>query len=147
MALLSRAATVIGPTPPGTGEIQPATWLTSSNATSPTVLVAPSSSLTRFTPTSTMIAPGLTMSALTSSGTPAAAIRMSAFRVSPGMSGVCTLQEITVASARIRSTARGLPTTLPAPTTTATLPLRSISVDSIIRIAARAVQGTRLDLP
>src|SRR6201747_488816 len=68
--------TVIGPTPPGTGVIQPAISFTGSKSTSPTVLNAglpfslsawtPSGPRTgtRLTPTSITIAPGFTILAL-----------------------------------------------------------------------------------
>jgi len=60
--LRSRLAMGIGPTPPGTGVMKPATVLASSNATSPTsrVLPAPfSDASTRLMPTSITAAPGL----------------------------------------------------------------------------------------
>src|SRR3954454_5102299 len=69
----SSIARVIGPTPPGLGATCPATSTTSS-ATSPAILPS-----TRLTPTSRTAAPGLTMSAVISPGTPAAATTMSAF--------------------------------------------------------------------
>src|SRR5207302_5046049 len=54
-----RSAIVIGPTPPGTGVIQPATSLTASKSTSP----ASVPSARRLMPTSTTHAPGLTIAA------------------------------------------------------------------------------------
>ena len=69
-------ATVIAPTPPGTGVIQPAISAASSKATSPQSV--PSSR--RWIPTSMTAAPGLIQSARTCSGRPTAAIRMSASR-------------------------------------------------------------------
>ncbi len=71
--LASSIAIVIGPTPPGTGVIAPATSATASKSTSPT---RPSS--VRFVPTSITVAPGLTISAVTNPGEPTAATRMSA---------------------------------------------------------------------
>src|SRR5215207_9110735 len=70
--LVSSIARVIGPTPPGTGATQ--------EATSPTLASrSPTSPLSvRVMPTSTHAAPGLTMSAVTSPGRPAAATTMSA---------------------------------------------------------------------
>src|SRR6185503_14093926 len=85
-------ATVIGPTPPGTGEIAPATSDTSSNFTSP---ISPSG--VRCTPTSSTVAPGLIMSAVTRCGTPAAATTMSARRVAAFRSFVLMWVEVTVA--------------------------------------------------
>src|SRR6266704_2428417 len=74
---------VIGPTPPGTGVIAPATCFTSAYFTSPTsrwpFFVDGSS--TRFVPTSITTAPGLTMSPVTNSGFPIATTRISASRV------------------------------------------------------------------
>src|SRR5829696_359886 len=55
----SSIAIVIGPTPPGTGVIAPATCFAASKSTSPT---NPSS--VRFVPTSITVAPGRTMSAV-----------------------------------------------------------------------------------
>ena len=73
--LRSRQAIVIGPTPPGTGVIAPATSPTASKSTSPT---RPSS--VRLMPTSMTVAPGLTQSPLTIRSRPTAAIRTSARR-------------------------------------------------------------------
>src|SRR5579862_1892703 len=58
--LASSIVIVIGPTPPGTGVIAPATSLTLAKSTSPTSLLS-----TRVVPTSITTAPGLTISALT----------------------------------------------------------------------------------
>ena len=71
---------VIGPTPPGTGEIAPATSATSANATSPTMRERPPAGVTRLTPTSMTVAPGLTQSRRTISGRPTAANKRSARR-------------------------------------------------------------------
>ena len=76
-------ATVIGPTPPGTGVMcealgdTPAKW-TSPLSEYPDFFEA---SATRLTPTSITTAPGFTMSAVTNSARPMAAIRTSAWRV------------------------------------------------------------------
>src|SRR5207249_5985974 len=67
-------AIVIGPTPPGTGVMNPATSATA-GSTSPR---NPSS--VRLMPTSITVAPGFTMSGVTSHGRPTAATRMSARR-------------------------------------------------------------------
>ena len=88
----SSIAIVIGPTPPGTGVIAPATSLTASNSTSPT---SPSS--VRLVPTSITVAPGLTISAPTSRGEPTAATRMSAREQTAGRSRVREWQTVTVA--------------------------------------------------
>src|SRR5690606_21600520 len=69
----SRHAIVIGPTPPGTGVIAPATAAASSNATSPTMRDLPASPGTRLMPTSITVAPGLIQSPRTISGRPMAA--------------------------------------------------------------------------
>ena len=75
--LTSSMVIVIGPTPPGTGEIQPATSFTPSKSTSPASL--PSG--VRLVPTSMTTAPGLTMSAVTRLRLPTAATSTSAWRV------------------------------------------------------------------
>src|SRR5439155_25349406 len=56
--LRNKQAIVIGPTPPGTGVIAPATPSASSNATSPSSLRVPSSCSARSCPTSITVAPG-----------------------------------------------------------------------------------------
>ena len=140
-------ATVIGPTPPGTGLTAEATAATSSKATSPTVLRVPSGASTREMPTSITTAPGLTMSAVISPGVPAAEMSTSAVRVSEPSCGVYLLVEITVAWSRMSSTTTGLPTMLLAPTQTHWVPGRSMPVDSIISMTASAVHGTRLRRP
>ncbi|RLS45794.1 MAG: hypothetical protein DWH86_04500 [Planctomycetota bacterium] len=78
----------MGPTPPGTGDIQPATPLTAAKSTSPTVIFLPSAPSIRLMPTSITTAPGLTQSAFTSSGTPHAATTTSHVRQSAARSGV-----------------------------------------------------------
>ena len=92
-------------------------------------------------------APGLTMSPLMSPGTPAAATSTSAERVMSAIPRVNLFVEITVASARIMSTAMGFPTMFDAPTITQREPRSSTPVDSIISTDASAVQGTRLRRP
>src|SRR3990170_4814468 len=89
-------ATVIGPTPPGTGVIAPATSLTPSKCTSP--MRPPPGAL--LVPTSMTVAPGLTMSAVIISALPAAATMMSARLVWLAMSRVFVWQIVTVAFAR-----------------------------------------------
>src|ERR1051326_2267464 len=83
-------AIVIGPTPPGLGVMLPAIGWTPAKSTSPTKRepLFAVASLTRFTPTSTTTAPGLTISAFTNSATPIAAIKISARRQCPLMSRV-----------------------------------------------------------
>src|SRR4029077_1538445 len=71
--LTSKHATVICPTPPGTGVIAPATLSTSANATSPTRRVLPSAAGSRLIPTSITVAPGLIQSPRTISALPTAA--------------------------------------------------------------------------
>src|ERR1700733_7463715 len=71
--LTSRQATVIWPTPPGTGVIAPATAAASSKATSPTRRVLPSAPGNRLMPTSITVAPGLIQPPRTISGLPTAA--------------------------------------------------------------------------
>src|SRR6266404_1882863 len=69
----SRHATVIWPTPPGTGVIAPATSSASPNATSPTRRGLPLGTGIRLMPTSITVAPGLIQSPRTISGLPTAA--------------------------------------------------------------------------
>ena len=79
---------VLGPTPPGTGEIYEQMGETSSNFTSP-LRRNPfffEESGTRVVPTSIITAPGFTISAVTKSGCPKAAIIMSACRQKDFMS-------------------------------------------------------------
>src|SRR5213075_2762550 len=90
----SSMAIVIGPTPPGTGVIQPATSLTAAKSTSPARL--PSGS--RLMPTSMTQAPGLTIAAVTSFARPTAATRISAVLQIPARSALFEWQMVTVAS-------------------------------------------------
>ncbi len=116
---------VIGPTPPGTGVMAPATAAASSKATSPTRRVRPSPASTRLMPTSITVAPGFTQSPFTISGRPTAATRMSARRQTAGRSRVRLWAMVTVQLSASSSWAIGLPTMLERPTTTASSPLRS----------------------
>src|SRR6476620_3368997 len=118
-------AIVIGPTPPGTGVIAPATSLADGKCTSPR---RPSS--VRLTPTSMTVAPGFTMSPVIISGRPTAAIRMSASRVTAGRSRVREWQTVTVALRCRSRSATGLPTMSDRPTTTAFAPSISTPVRS-----------------
>ena len=93
--LASRQAIVIGPTPPGTGVIAPATSRASSNATSPTTRRLPSR-MTRLTPTSITVAPGLIQSPRTNSERPIAANTRSARRHTAGRSRVLECATVTV---------------------------------------------------
>ena len=114
----SSIARVIGPTPPGLGETQPATSQTSA-ATSPAILPS-----TRETPTSSTAAPGLTMSPVMMPGTPAAATTMSACRTWAARSRVPVWHSVTVAFSvrRVSSSPSGRPTVRPRPTTTTSAP-------------------------
>src|SRR5699024_4157761 len=102
-------ALVIGPTPPGFGEIQAATTAASGEI-SPTML--PSSS--RLTPTSRNTAPGLTICSVTTCWTPAAAITMSAWRTCEARSVVPVWHKVTVAFSlrRVSNKPRGRPTVI-----------------------------------
>src|SRR5262249_20796016 len=73
--LLINTAMVIGPTPPGTGVIQPAISCAAAKSTSPASLPS-----MRLMPTSITTAPGFTMSAVTKRAFPIAATRTSASR-------------------------------------------------------------------
>ena len=116
--LASSMARVIGPTPPGIGASQPATSATSA-AASPT---SPAS--VRVMPTSTTAAPGLTISAVSSPGRPAATTTMSAVLVCAARSLVPVWHSVTVAfSVRLvssRPSAR--PTVIPRPMTVTSAP-------------------------
>src|SRR6185369_14008375 len=102
-------AIVIGPTPPGTGVIAPATSAASAKATSPTKRPLPSSVGMRLIPTSMTVAPGLIQSPRTISGRPIAATTMSARRTTSGRSRVREWQMVTVAFSLSNSAAIGLP--------------------------------------
>ncbi len=155
----SSIAMVSGPTPPGTGVSAPATGTTDGACTSPTRAcpffsssarregrsssraVAPS--LTRFMPTSTTTAPGLTCSARTRPAFPIAATRMSASRVTAARSRVREWQTVTVASACIRRSAMGFPTMSLRPSTTALRPATSIPLRLSISMIPAGVHGTK----
>src|SRR5262249_13817129 len=72
IVLSMRQAIVIGPTPPGTGVMAPATSATSAKATSPTIRFAPPPAAIRLIPISITVAPGLIHSRITISGLPTA---------------------------------------------------------------------------
>src|SRR5207244_1295660 len=111
-------AIVIGPTPPGTGVMAPATSAAEAKSTSP----ASEPSRSRLTPTSMTQAPGLTIRPVTSFARPTAATSMSALRATFSRSRVFEWQMVTVASFCNRSSASGLPTMFERPMTTAWLP-------------------------
>ena len=123
---------VIGPTPPGTGVIHPATWAAASKSTSPTKRCLPFS-VTRVLPTSITVAPGLIQSPLIKRGLPTATTRMSARRHSSARSRVLECATVTVQLSPINSAAIGLPTMLERPTTSARAPASdpSVSLSSI----------------
>jgi hypothetical protein len=77
-------------------------------------------------PTSITTAPGLSHSPLTKLGFPMAATRMSASRMTAGMSGVREWQMVTVAFSCWRRVAAGTPTMLLRPRTTARFPSMGI---------------------
>ena len=124
------AAMVIGPTPPGTGVIQPARCAASSYCTSPTSL--PSGS--RLMPTSITTAPGLTHAPGTNCGLPIAATRMSASPTCRSRSRVWLWHTVIVAAFIRSSSAIGRPTMLLWPTMTAFLPRASRPSRSSIRM-------------
>src|SRR5699024_3368081 len=94
---LSSRARVIGPTPPGFSESQAATSATA-GSTSPTIFYLPvSASVSRETPTSRTIAPGLTASAVTILAEPAAATMTSAWASSSSTLRVPVWVSVTVA--------------------------------------------------
>ena len=141
-------AMVIGPTPPGTGVIQPATWLADAKSTSPRSLPASGSpSGTRLMPTSTTIAPGLSIAPVSVPRRPTAATTTSASRVWAPKSAVALWQTVTVASARSSSSAIGLPTVLLRPITTACLPRKGTPVLSISFMQPCGVHGLKPGRP
>src|SRR5690606_37498253 len=119
-------ATVIGPTPPGTGVIQEARLAASSKPTSPTR--RPSSS--RLMPTSMTTAPGLTHWPGMMPGRPTATTRMSASRTcrSSTSIGVNLWQQVVVQPAINSSSAIGRPTWLLTPAMVALRPRTGWSV-------------------
>ena len=139
----SSIARVIGPTPPGFGDTQPATSYTS-GATSPAI--RPS---TRETPTSRTAAPGLTMSPEMMPGTPAAATTMSALRTCAARSRVPVWQSVTVAFSlrRVRRRPSGRPTVTPRPTTTTSAPAIGTSWRRSSSTMPYGVQGSGAALP
>ena len=126
--MFSSIATVIGPTPPGTGVIADATSETPSKSTSPASRYPRfrDESSTRFTPTSITTAPGRTISAVIAPALPAAATKISARRVCDPRSSVAVWQIVTVAFAPDRFCASiapsGIPTSLDLPTITTCFP-------------------------
>ena len=98
-------------------------------------------------PTSMTTAPGLTMLLVMNPGLPTAATRISALRVCWARFTVWLWQMVTVQFACSSSIAIGLPTMLLRPTTTASLPSRSIPVRRIISIAPLGVHATTPGCP
>ena len=125
--LARRQAIVMGPTPPGTGVIAPATATALSKWTSPTSLVLPDPSArpTRLIPTSTTVAPRFTQSPGIISGRPTAATRISARLQTSPRSRVRLWAMVTVQLSPKSNCAMGLPTMFDRPTTTASIPERS----------------------
>src|SRR4030042_340278 len=115
---------VIGPTPPGYGDNQPATSLASLNATSPArrYPFSDEGSSTRLVPTSITTAPGLIQSAFTISGLPTAETRKSALRQMLAKSLEREWHIVTVASRFTSNKATGIPTMFERPSTTAFAP-------------------------
>ena len=100
-------------------------------------------------PTSMTVAPGRTMSAVTKSARPMAAIRMSACRVIAPRSRVRLWQTVTVASRPRRSSsdAIGLPTMLLRPITTACAPAVSMPDRTSISTMPAGVHGSSVSSP
>ena len=141
--LRNRQAIVIGPTPPGTGVIAPATLRAESISTSPTTRLRRSGRVIGLMPTSMTVAPGLIQSALTICGRPTAATRTSARLLIAAASRLFEWTIVTVHSAARSSAAIGFPTRLERPSITASAPERaSCTVRSRIRQACNWSQGT-----
>ncbi len=137
---------VIGPTPPGTGVIAPATAAAEAKSTSPTSRVRPSRSM-RLMPTSITVAPGFTQAPGIISGRPTAATRMSARRQIAPRSRLRLWARVTVALSPRRSWAMGLPTMFERPTTTASAPERSPRWSRSISRQPSGVQGAMAFCP
>src|SRR4051812_43633684 len=134
----SSIARVMGPTPPGFGATWPATS-TTSRATSPAIFPS-----TRLTPTSRTAAPGFTIAAVISPGTPAAATTMSAPRTCAARSRVPVWQSVTVAFSerRVSSSPSGRPTVTPRPITTTSAPAIGTSNRRSSSTMPTGVQGS-----
>lgn len=132
-------AIVIGPTPPGTGVIAPATFSALSNSTSPTRVLG----AIRFMPTSITTAPGFIISPVIKLAIPTAATRISAFFVFDLRSFVFEWHIVTVPSLCKRSIDIGFPTMFERPTITHSLPVTSIPDSFISSITPAGVQGTK----
>src|SRR5919198_3738081 len=139
----SSMAMVIGPTPPGTGVIQPATSLAAAKSTSP----QSEPSGRRFTPTSITQAPGLTIAPVTSFARPTAATRMSALRAMSCRSRLFEWHTVTVASRARSSSASGLPTIFERPMTTARAPANGTPAWSSKRMTPAGVHGSMCGTP
>ena len=138
-------ATVMGPTPPGTGVIALATCLTSSNATSPTSFwpLFFEASGTALIPQSMTTAPGLTQSFLTSSGTPQATTKMSACLAMAATSLVLEWAMVTVALFHNNNWAMGDPTIFDLPIITAWAPMMVAPARLISSKHPYGVQGRK----
>eukprot|EP00754_Rhynchopus_humris_P037987 Rhum_TRINITY_DN20689_c0_g1::Rhum_TRINITY_DN20689_c0_g1_i1::g.171860::m.171860 len=130
-------ATVMGPTPPGTGVMKPAFFFATSKSTSPTSL--PLSR--RLMPMSITIAPGRIHSPFTRPGLPAATTTSSAERtaLSRSRQNLCTT--FTHAPARSSSRAMGRPTWFDEPTTRHSRPYGFTPVDQMSCMTPHGVQG------
>ncbi len=139
-------ATVIGPTPPGTGVIHEAISLadfsTSPTSTYPRALFTSS---TRLMPMSITTAPGFIQDFFTIFGLPTAAIKISASRHFEAISSVLEWAMVTVASAPLEasSIAIGIPTFRDRPITRAVLPAVVIPAQSNMCITPLGVHGIR----
>lgn len=142
----NKIATVIGPTPLGTGVIPDTLSKTSLYATSPTnFCYSPFSSyqVILFTAASIIVAPSLIISLVIKLGWPAAEIIISASNVCSFRDFVSFVQTVIVAgSFYISNWTNGLPTSFPAPTITISLFLMSTLYSSNILRIACGVTGT-----
>src|SRR2546427_11050697 len=128
--LLSKKATVIGPTPPGTGVTADAMARTESKSTSPSNLGPPASGRSmEWMPTSITTAPGFTWREVTARLRPMATIRISASLATDSKSRVAEWQRVTVAfiprAFSERNTESGRPTMRLLPRMTTRFPVRS----------------------
>ena len=118
----NKQAIVIGPTPPGTGVIAPATLEQLENSASPTSRLLPLLPSTLLIPTSISVAPGLIQLPLTISALPTAATTISARPTTCSKFLVLECVMVTVQLSFNKSCAIGLPTMLERPTITASIP-------------------------
>lgn len=134
-------ATVIGPTPPGTGVMRETGSSVSKSASQ---RIFPSM---RVNPTSMIVVPGRTMLFFTSPGCPTATTMISAFFVNSETSFVSLPHTVTVPPAFMRRRERGFPTILLFQITMIFSPRIFVLVTSRSRMIPLGVQEIRSAVP